>query len=124
MKNGLVKCALCILLLAVAPLPSFADDDLGVTMRMVTDDESLTESVVREIELREPVGLKSSGEPSREAREAREVQNGAREFGQSMAERAREMRQSRDVGNDPEGPEIPEMPPIPERPQVPEQGRR
>lgn len=114
----------CGILLTGAPLPLLADDDLGVTMRMVTDDEQLTESVVREIELRDPVRLKPSENSAREARER------GREFGQSASERAREMRELRgnggrpDMSDIPGTTEMPEVPPRPERPEVPGQGQR
>lgn len=109
---------LCSMMLGGAPLPLLADDDLGVTMRMVTDDETLTESVVREVELREPVGLKPSENPAREAREK------GREFGQSASERAREIRELRGRDGGPAITEMPEAPPRPERPDRPNQGQR
>jgi hypothetical protein len=66
---------------------AFANDDLDVTMRMVTDIEALTDSVVREIELDRPIGLDNSGQANETAKEAREQ---GRAFGQSVAERAKE----------------------------------
>lgn len=109
---------LCGMLVLGTPLPLLADDDLGVTMRMVTDDEKLTESIVKEIELREPVGLKPSENPAREARER------GREFGQSASERAREIRELRGEDGRADAPEIPEEQPLPERPEIPDQGQR
>jgi hypothetical protein len=109
----------CALFLCGAPLSVMAQDDLGVTMRMVTDDEKLTESVVREIELRDPVGLGPSENPAREAREARDR---GRESVQSASERVREMREIRGRGNE-IAPDIPEVP-RPERPELPDQSRR
>jgi len=112
----------CALFLCGAPLSVMAQDDLGVTMRMVTDDEKLTESVVREIELRDPVGLGPSENPAREAREAREARDRGRESVQSASERVREMREIRGRGNE-IAPDIPEVP-RPERPELPDQSRR
>lgn len=44
-----------LVLLVFVVTTAHASDDLDVTMRMVTDDAELTESVVREIELPQPV---------------------------------------------------------------------
>ena len=66
MMSGIWQRAVCFVglsLFLVGPSTVFASDDLDVTMRMVTDDEDLTESVVREINLREPVSL---GRPSKD----------------------------------------------------------
>ena len=94
-----------------------ASEDLDVTMRMVTDDTELSESVIREIELPSVEGLKSrarmpdnAGAPRSEA--GQEARERGREFGQAMSERARE---SRDMA-----PSVPERPAMPERPQRPE----
>lgn len=116
LKSG--QYILCGVLLLGTPLPLLADDDLGVTMRMVTDDEKLTESVVKEIELREPVGLKPTENPAREARER------GREFGRSASERAREIREVRGEDGRPDTAEMPEVQPRPERPEMPGQGQR
>lgn len=80
----------CFALLASALWPSavFASDDLDVTMRMVTDDETLTESVVREIELDRPIGL--ADDPGKANKAAKEAREQGRAFGQSVAEQARE----------------------------------
>ena len=55
----------CLGLLLANPVTVMASDDLDVTMRMVLDNEELTESVVREIELSEPVRhvKKRAGQP-------------------------------------------------------------
>ena len=90
---------------AVAGLTLFSagafGDDLDVTMRMVTDDDSLTDSVVREIELTRPIMLDARPGNSEDAKEARE--NG-REFGQSVAEQAREAARLRKENKFPNGP--------------------
>ncbi|MDL0432480.1 hypothetical protein QPM17_15150 [Marinobacter sp. TBZ242] len=112
----------CLGLLMAAPSMAVAEDDLGVTMRMVTDDADLTESVVREIELREPVALerregkvrKPAGNGS--AREAREA---GREAARAAAERAREVRERNEERGRPEKPERPDVSQRPERPELP-----
>ncbi len=71
----------------------FANDDLDVTMRMVTSDDEVTESVAREIRLSAPIGLEDNpGQANDVAREAREK---GREFGQNTAAQAKEAAQFR-----------------------------
>lgn len=85
------RCTLVGLMLSVsvlAPAMALANDDLDVTMRMVTDDDGLTESVVREIELDRPIGLTDN--PGRANETAREAREQGRAFGQTVAERAKE----------------------------------
>jgi hypothetical protein len=98
---------------------ALANDDLDVTMRMVTDDVELTHSVVREIELprslERPEGLGQSG--SRGADAAREARERGREFGESMSEKARESREL--IKGKPQLPERPERPERPEMPDAP-----
>ncbi len=119
----------CLVLLLANPVTVMASDDLDVTMRMVLDNEELTESVVREIELSEPValerrknetakpndGLEEAPGASR-AREAREKARGA---ARAAAERAREVREQNRQRGRPEKPERPEPPNRPERPEFP-----
>lgn len=86
-----------------------AQEDLDVTMRMVLDERTLTESVVREIELPEPAAVEGPGEvtgngdaPGMDmARDAREQ---GRAFGQEVAEQARESSKARQ-----DRPELPEQ---------------
>lgn len=85
-----------------------AQEDLDVTMRMVLDEQALTESVVREIELPEPASVErpdqareSRGAPGMDM--ARNVREQGREFGQEMAEKARESSREK-----PDRPELPE----------------
>ena len=112
-KIACLNVALAALMLG-APV-AYAADDLDVTMRMVTDDADLTDSVVREIELSQPIrlqpGQQSAGDVAREAREK------GREFGQSVSEQAREAarlrQQERSTGR-PDRPEPPENPGRPE----------
>lgn len=108
--------------LLLLPSVAAADDDLGVTMRMVTDDADLTESVVREIELREPVALErrdsKAGNQANTNSNAREASDRGREAARAATERAREVRER----NEQRGrPELPERPDAAERPERPEQ---
>ncbi|MFN2360005.1 MAG: hypothetical protein ABR522_02845 [Marinobacter sp.] len=107
-------------LLILTPAVVVADDDMGVTMRMVTDDTNLTESVVREIELREPVALErrdsNVGEPAENAREARQR---GREAARAATERAREVRERNEQRGRPELPDRPDPSNRPERPELP-----
>ena len=100
-----------------APATTLANDDLDVTMRMVTDDAELTDSVVREIELpraiERPDSPGKSGSPGLDA--ASEARERGREFGESMSEKAR---QSRELIKG--RPELPERPERPERPELPD----
>lgn len=99
------------------PATTLANDDLDVTMRMVTDDAELTDSVVREIELpraiERPDNPGKSGSPGLDA--ASEARERGREFGESMSEKAR---QSRELIKG--RPELPERPERPERPELPD----
>lgn len=80
----------CLVLTAslLSPLAALAGDDLDVTMRMVTDDAALTESVVREIQLDRPIGLVDN--PGRATETAKNAREQGRDFGQAAAERAKE----------------------------------
>ncbi|WP_421910201.1 hypothetical protein [Marinobacter sp.] len=112
-------------LFLVGPSTVFASDDLDVTMRMVTDDEDLTESVVREINLREPVSL---GRPSKDrgvdksvnsadkARDARDARERGREAANAASERAREVRNDNGRKGRPELPGLPDVSNRPDRP--------
>lgn len=116
------------LLLAI-PATAMAADDLDVTMRMVLDNDELTESVVREIELREPVALerrkneagKSAGtsDELRGTDKAREARDKEREAARAAAERAREVREQNRQRGRPEKPERPDLPNRPGRPELP-----
>jgi hypothetical protein len=92
----------CMALLPLAAPAALASEDLDVTMRMVTDDEALTDSVVREIRLNRPIGLEKrpEGAGNNVASEAREAREKGREFGQAAAERAREARELREEARD------------------------
>ena len=115
----------CLSLFLVGPSTVFASDDLDVTMRMVTDDEDLTESVVREINLREPVSL---GRPSKDrgvdksvnsadkARDARDARERGREAANAASERAREVRNDNGRKGRPELPGLPDVSNRPDRP--------
>ena len=91
---------LLILLAVLAPVVSASD--LDVTMRMVDDSEDLTGAVTREIRLPELPALQGHGnDKDAEASEVpgREGSSKARErgrdFGQSVSERAREIRDNK-----------------------------
>lgn len=109
--------------LLLLPPVAAADDDLGVTMRMVTDDADLTESVVREIELREPVALErrnsNASPPANKTSNAREASDRGREIARSATERAREVRERNEQRGRPDLPERPEAAERPGRPEPP-----
>lgn len=128
MMSGIWKAMVflgCLSLLLVAPSTAFASDDLDVTMRMVTDNDDLTESVVREINLREPLSL--DGPPKGGAADKRanpeSHAGGAREKGREAAnaalERAREVRNENAGKGRPDSPGRPEVTNRPDRPQLP-----
>ncbi|WP_296934562.1 hypothetical protein [uncultured Marinobacter sp.] len=98
------------------PATTLANDDLDVTMRMVTDDAELTDSVVREIELpravERPENPGKSGSRGLDA--ASEARERGREFGESMSEKARQSREL--IKGKPELPERPERPELPDAP--------
>ncbi|ODM29163.1 hypothetical protein A6779_14390 [Marinobacter adhaerens] len=98
------------------PVTALANEDLDVTMRMVTDDAELTDSVVREIEL--PRAIESPENPgnagSRGLDAASEARERGREFGESMSEKARQSREL--IEGKPELPERPERPELPDAP--------
>ena len=96
-----IKTVMAVLILAlVGSASALADDDLDVTMRMVTGDEEPEESIVRRIELPESAsdrahemaapGLERAEEASERGREAAE---GARERGRDARDRAQERTQ-------------------------------
>ncbi|GBO86192.1 hypothetical protein [Marinobacter salsuginis] len=95
------------------PATALANEDLDVTMRMVTDDAELTDSVVREIEL--PRAIERPENPgksgSRGLDAASEARERGREFGESMSEKARQSREL--IKGKPERPERPELPDAP-----------
>lgn len=111
----------CLGLLLATPAMVFANDDLDVTMRMVRDDDELTESVVREIKLREPVAFeRRQSRTSKSANTPREARgaDAAREAARVAAEQAREVRGRNEQRGRPELPERPDVSGRPERPDV------
>lgn len=88
----------------VVSAPLALADDLDVTMRMVDDSEDLTGAVTREIRLPELPGLRrhergNTLSPGRAT--AEDARERGREFGQSVSERAREVRGGNpDIGRD------------------------
>lgn len=117
-KNPLL--CLVVAMFALSSTGAFANDDLDVTMRMVTDDETLTDSVVREIRLNRPIGFESGPEAKANgiAEEAREQ---GRAFGQGVADRAREASRLRNEAKDAPAPDSPES--NRQNPGKPETGR-
>lgn len=96
--------AFALLLLLALALPAGASDDLDVTMRMVDEQEDITDSVTREIRLPELPGLRQGESRSRpQDAPGRQLREHGRAFGQSVSGQARESR--------------------PARPQAPAQGR-
>lgn len=102
-------------LLMLSPLAVSAQDDLDVTMRMVTDDEGLTDSVVREIELSTPIGLENGS-----GLKNGDVGDRGREFGQEVAEQAREAARLRKEARESGRPEKPDKPGKPNNPGKPD----
>ncbi|MCL7946139.1 hypothetical protein [Marinobacter sp. ATCH36] len=119
----------CLGLLLATSGVAVANDDLDVTMRMVTDDDDLTKSVVREIELREPVALErrngETGKPAdtpgaaRGIEKAREARDRGREAARAAADRAKEVRERNEARERPERPEPPGASRRPEKPELP-----
>lgn len=108
-------------------LGAVAADDLDVTMRMVTDDAELTNSVIREIELpmMAPSEMpKAKSEVGAGFDTANDARNGGRELGQSMADGARRTKGRSDMMQEkPELPVKPEGSARPERPEPPDSVR-
>ncbi|KMQ73463.1 hypothetical protein [Marinobacter subterrani] len=125
-----------LVFLLLAPMITLASDDLDVTMRMVTDDVELTDSVVREIELPRVVERpETAAEPgskgleaSRGGRDAREVRERGREFGEAVSESARQTRDlmERDLLEEgrPDRPDRREGLERPQRPELPDAAGR
>jgi hypothetical protein len=108
MSSFMVRYLLTGLILGLFGLTSSiacASEDLGVTMRMVTDDETLTDSVVREIRLDRPVNL--DADPDRGKGVGREARENGRAFGEAVSEQARKAARLRQEVGRPERPETP-----------------
>ncbi|MEE3170128.1 MAG: hypothetical protein VX324_08375 [Pseudomonadota bacterium] len=108
-------------LASTIPATVLASDDLDVTMRMVTDDAELSESVVRELELprldSSPAVGGNADADSRGLDTAEQARERGRAFGQEMSERARESRDlTQGVPGRPEAPDRPQRPELPETP--------
>jgi hypothetical protein len=85
----------CVLL--AAPGPSWAQDDLDVTMRMVTDDQELDDSFVQQLELPEsvdsPVETGGFGDMRTDSEDfASEARENMLEIEETLAEESRESR--------------------------------
>ncbi|MEX2474296.1 hypothetical protein [Marinobacter sp.] len=99
-RQWLRPALMCLAVLLASPAMAQATDDLDVTMRMVVDDEDLTSSVVREIELPEPTGAADRGGSGSSARPERpdietalDAMERGQEMGESASERASEARE-------------------------------
>lgn len=93
-RQWLKPALMCLVALLAWPVMAQARDDLDVTMRMVVDDEELTNSVVREIELPEPMPQGSPVRPDRpDIETALDAIEQGREIGETASERASEARE-------------------------------
>ncbi|MDX1598259.1 MAG: hypothetical protein R3295_06325 [Marinobacter sp.] len=99
-RQWLKPALMCLVALLAWPVMAQARDDLDVTMRMVVDDEDLTNSVVREIELPEPMVTGRSERPGAPARPERpdieaalDAMERGQDIGESASERASEARE-------------------------------
>ncbi|MEQ9545858.1 MAG: hypothetical protein RIK85_07615 [Marinobacter sp.] len=99
-RRWLKPALMCLVALLAWPVMAQARDDLDVTMRMVVDDEDLTNSVVREIELPEPMITGRSERPGTPARPERpdietalDAMERGQDIGESASERASEARE-------------------------------
>lgn len=123
----------------LAPASAMAQDrdDLDVTMRMVVDDEDLTDNVVQELQLPEPAasGQKPSESGARGRERAEEAREQGRALGRQISEEARGRREDRAPGRpgddlDPpsgnpggdrdDAPPRPDIDPRPESPSAPD----
>lgn len=75
-------------LLVVVAGRAVADDDLDVTMRMVTEDESASESVAREIRLPDSAGAKARESAAPGLERASEASERGRKAAESARDRA------------------------------------
>lgn len=91
-----------LVILAFSPAAALAQEqhDLDVTMRMVLEDEELSERVVQELELPEPVRMgPAPGRPEFEGRDhAAEARSLGRALGEQISEQARSNREELPVG--------------------------
>ncbi len=91
-----------LVVLALLPVAAFAQgqDDLDVTMRMVLDDDDLSERVVQELELPDVMQVAPApGRPEFDGREqAAEARSQGRALGEQISEQARSNREELPVG--------------------------
>ncbi|MDX1634426.1 MAG: hypothetical protein R3280_07315 [Marinobacter sp.] len=89
-----------MLILMLCPVIALAQgqEDLDVTMRMVLDDNELSERVVQELELPEPMQV-APGRPGFEGRDqATEARSQGRALGEQISEQARGNREELPAG--------------------------
>ncbi|MDC0661283.1 hypothetical protein [Marinobacter sp. SS21] len=92
--NGVIRWLIsgsCALLMA-ASMVAHAQDDLDVTMRMVTDDEALGNSFVQELQLPEPVPSLETGDLDSVPSNVELMREAGREVTETLAEQGRESR--------------------------------
>lgn len=95
-RQWLTPILVCVATLLASPVMAQSIDDLDVTMRMVVDEDDLTNSVVREIELPEPMlqsrdrSQGTSADPVRPERPDLETALDAMERGQEIGDTASE----------------------------------
>ncbi len=93
-RQWLKPALMCLVALLAWPVMAQARDDLDVTMRMVVDDEDLTNSVVREIELPEPMIPETPARPERpDIETALDAMERGQDIGESASEKASEARE-------------------------------
>ncbi|GGY83331.1 hypothetical protein [Marinobacter zhanjiangensis] len=87
-----------VLLLSPASLMAQDGDDLDVTMRMVADDDDLSEGLIQELQLPEsPTDIARKGGEDRRDR-ADNLREQGRSLGREISEEARGRREERSVG--------------------------
>lgn len=102
-----------VMILALCPLASLAQErgDLDVTMRMVLDDNELSERMVQELELPEPVHMAPGQAPDRPEFDGRDqaadARSQGRALGQQISEQARSNREELPVGRPDDRLELP-----------------
>ncbi len=113
--NGVIRALIsgsCALLMATS-MVAHAQDDLDVTMRMVTDDEALGSSFVQELQLPESVSGLESGDFDSAPSSIELTREAGREVTETLAEQGRE---SRDALSTELPGELLDLMPLPEGP--------
>ncbi|MFW5825787.1 MAG: hypothetical protein ACOCVV_12595 [Marinobacter sp.] len=99
------------LTLVVCMLPGVAlaqsGDDLDVTMRMVVDEEELTDGMIQELQLPEPSAGKLPDSNGQRPGRAGDLREQGRGLGREISEEARGRREERSSGGPGKAPEFP-----------------